>query len=103
MGEGGTIILNGSTTSIKGTPAFSIYSSTKAAVRNLARSWAMDLKGRGIRVNIVSPGMVPTPGYDGLGLTKEQMQGFLEAWGGHGPAGAVVRQEGGRLSVIQRF
>ncbi len=73
------IILNASTTSIKGSPAFSIYSSIKAAVRNLARSWAMDLKGRGIRVNVVSPGMVPTPGYDGLGLSKEQKQGFIDA------------------------
>ena len=79
MGEGGTIILNASTASIKGNPAFSIYSSTKAAVRNLARSWAMDLKGRGIRVNVVSPGVVPTPGYDTLGLSKEHVQGFIDA------------------------
>ena len=79
MGEGGTIILNASTAGIKGNPAFSIYSSTKAAVRNLARSWALDLKGRGIRVNVVSPGLVPTPGYDTLGLNKEQVQGFIEA------------------------
>ena len=78
MGEGGTIILNASTTSIKGTPAFSIYSATKAAVRNLARSWALDLKGRGIRINVISPGVVPTPGYDGLGLSKEQVQGFVD-------------------------
>lgn len=45
MTEGGSIILTGSTTGVKGTPAFSIYSATKAAVRNLARSWALDLKG----------------------------------------------------------
>ena len=89
MGEGGTIILNASTTSIKGSPAFSIYSSTKAAVRNLARSWAMDLKGRGIRVNVVSPGVVPTPGYDTLGLSKEQVQGFIEAQVGAIPLGRV--------------
>ena len=79
MGEGGTIILNASTAGIKGSPAFSIYSSTKAAVRNLARSWAQDLKGRGIRVNVVSPGVVPTPGYDTLGLSKEQVRGFIDA------------------------
>ena len=65
--------------SIKGSPAFSICSSTRAAVRNLARSWALDLKGRGVRVNVVSPGVVPTPGYDTLGLSKEQVQGFIEA------------------------
>ncbi len=66
MGAGGTIILNASTTSIKGTPAFSIYSATKAAVRNLARSWALDLEGRGIRINVISPGVVPTAGTTAL-------------------------------------
>lgn len=45
--DGASVILTGSTTSIKGTPAFSIYSATKAAVRNLARSWMLDLKDRG--------------------------------------------------------
>ena len=44
MSEGGTVVLSASGVSVKGTPAFSIYSSTKAAVRSLARSWAMDLK-----------------------------------------------------------
>ncbi len=78
MGEGASIILNASTTSITGTPAFSIYSASKAAVRNLARSWILDLKGSGIRINVISPGVVPTPGYDGIGLTKEQIQGFVE-------------------------
>ena len=56
MGEGGSIILTGSTTGVMGTPAFSLYSASKAAVRNLARSWAQDLRGTGIRVNVLSPG-----------------------------------------------
>lgn len=56
MGEGGSIILTGSTTGVMGTPEFSIYSASKAAVRNLARSWALDLRGTGIRVNVLSPG-----------------------------------------------
>jgi NAD(P)-dependent dehydrogenase (short-subunit alcohol dehydrogenase family) len=56
MGKGGSIILTGSTTGVMGTPAFSIYSASKAAVRNLARSWALDLRGTGIRVNVLSPG-----------------------------------------------
>src|ERR1700720_3461223 len=50
MRDGGSIILTGSTTGSMGTPAFSIYSASKAAIRNLARSWAQDLKGTGIRV-----------------------------------------------------
>jgi NAD(P)-dependent dehydrogenase (short-subunit alcohol dehydrogenase family) len=47
MRAGGSIILAGSTTGSMGTPAFSVYSATKAAVRNFARSWALDLKGTG--------------------------------------------------------
>jgi NAD(P)-dependent dehydrogenase (short-subunit alcohol dehydrogenase family) len=66
MGAGSSIILVGSTVGTMGTPAFSIYSATKAAVRNLARSWALDLKGTGIRVNVLSPGATATPGLDGV-------------------------------------
>lgn len=54
--DGASIVLTASTTSVKGTPAFSVYSATKAAVRNFARSWILDLKPRRIRVNAVSPG-----------------------------------------------
>ncbi len=78
MPPGSSIILNASTTSIKGTPAFSVYSATKAAVRSFARNWTLDLKESKIRVNAVSPGVVPTPGYDQMGLTKEQLQGFVD-------------------------
>jgi NAD(P)-dependent dehydrogenase (short-subunit alcohol dehydrogenase family) len=78
MPPGSSIILNASTTSIKGTPALSVYSATKAAVRSFARNWTLDLKERKIRVNAVSPGVVPTPGYDLIGLTKEQVQGFVD-------------------------
>ena len=52
---------------------------TKAAVRSFARSWAVDLKDRKIRVNVVSPGIVPTPGYStGLGLSQEQIDQFVQ-------------------------
>ena len=60
MSAGGSIILTGSSTGVMGTPAFSIYSATKAAIRNLARSWALDLKGTGIRVIVLSPGPITT-------------------------------------------
>jgi NAD(P)-dependent dehydrogenase (short-subunit alcohol dehydrogenase family) len=56
MAAGSSIILTGSTTGVMGTPSFSVYSATKAAIRNFARSWALDLKGTGIRVNVLSPG-----------------------------------------------
>lgn len=60
MTTGASIILTGSTTGVMGTPQFSIYSATKAAVRNLARTWALDLQGTGIRVNVLSPGPTRT-------------------------------------------
>ena len=60
MGAGGSIILTGSSAGTTGAPAFTAYSASKAAVRNLARTWAEDLKGTGIRVNVLSPGAVAT-------------------------------------------
>ncbi len=84
-----SIVLNASITSIKGTPAFSVYSATKAAVRSFARSWAVDLKDAGIRVNAVSPGVVPTPAYELLGLTPEQVEGFIESQAQAIPLGRV--------------
>ena len=60
MGQGGSIILTGSSAGTTGAPAFSAYGASKAAVRNLARTWAEDLKGSGIRVNVLTPGAVAT-------------------------------------------
>ncbi|KAK6064596.1 short-chain dehydrogenase [Seiridium cupressi] len=60
MGKGGSIILTGSSAGTTGAPAMSLYGASKAAVRNLARSWAEDLKGTGIRVNVLSPGPTAT-------------------------------------------
>jgi NAD(P)-dependent dehydrogenase (short-subunit alcohol dehydrogenase family) len=60
MGPGGSIILTGSSAGTTGAPAFTAYSASKAAVRNLARTWAEDLKGTGIRVNVLSPGGTAT-------------------------------------------
>jgi NAD(P)-dependent dehydrogenase (short-subunit alcohol dehydrogenase family) len=60
MSHGGSIILTGSSAGTTGAPGFSAYSASKAAVRNLARTWAEDLKGTGIRVNVLSPGPTAT-------------------------------------------
>jgi NAD(P)-dependent dehydrogenase (short-subunit alcohol dehydrogenase family) len=77
MPDGASIVLNCSTTSVKGMPAFSVYSASKAAVRSFARSWTMDLKGRKIRVNAVSPGATETPGLGGLSANEEQKQAMF--------------------------
>lgn len=73
MRAGGSILLTGSTTGSMGSPAFSVYSATKAAIRNFARCWSLDLSGTGIRVNVLSPGPTATPGLlEGLAQTGQQ-------------------------------
>lgn len=62
MPDGGTVVLNGSVAGSTGMPAGSVYAATKAAVRSFARSWSVDLQERKIRVNVVSPGPIDTPG-----------------------------------------
>jgi NAD(P)-dependent dehydrogenase (short-subunit alcohol dehydrogenase family) len=80
MSAGSAIVLNASLVSIKGSPAFSVYSATKAAVRSFARNWAVDLKGKGIRVNAISPGVIPTPGYHtSLGMTERQQDDYIQS------------------------
>ena len=64
--DGASIILNGSIVGSKGLPMISVYSATKAAVRSFARTWTTDLKDRRIRVNVVSPGSIDTPGLSDL-------------------------------------
>lgn len=77
LGRGGSVILTGSTASVKGTPAFSVYSASKAAIRNFARGWAGELGPRGVRVNVLAPGSTSTPGWHGLAVDTamdEEMQ-----------------------------
>ncbi len=74
--DGGSILLNASIVSIKGMPAFSVYSATKAAVRSFARGWTNDLKDRKIRVNVISPGPIDTPILDGLADSEEERKGI---------------------------
>jgi NAD(P)-dependent dehydrogenase (short-subunit alcohol dehydrogenase family) len=64
MADGGSIILTGSVSGSKGFESFTVYNATKAAIRSFARTWTSDLKARGIRVNVVSPGPIQTPGFD---------------------------------------
>jgi NAD(P)-dependent dehydrogenase (short-subunit alcohol dehydrogenase family) len=71
LSQGSSVILTGSIASIKGFEAFSVYNASKAAVRSFARSWINDLKGRGIRINVLSPGHIETPGLSVL-MTDEQ-------------------------------
>jgi len=90
LAEGASVILAGSTTTIEGTAAFSIYSASKAAVRAFARSWILDLKDRKIRVNTISPGATRTPGLVELaGPDTAQQQGLLDYLAARIPMGRV--------------
>jgi NAD(P)-dependent dehydrogenase (short-subunit alcohol dehydrogenase family) len=88
LGKGSSVIITGSTTSIMGTASFSVYSATKAAVRNFARSWILDLKGRDIRVNVLSPGPIKTPGLLGI-VAEGQQQALLDELASQIPLGRV--------------
>ena len=64
INDGGSVILTGSIADVKGFPAISVYSATKAAIRSFARTWTNELKDRRIRVNTISPGHIHTPLFD---------------------------------------
>ncbi|MBB6484722.1 SDR family NAD(P)-dependent oxidoreductase [Rhizobium lusitanum] len=91
--DGASIILTSSTTSISGTPAFSVYSATKAAIRSFARNWILDLKDRRIRVNAISPGVTETAGLNELFGGGDQAEGTKNYLAGQIPIGRIGKPE----------
>jgi NAD(P)-dependent dehydrogenase (short-subunit alcohol dehydrogenase family) len=88
MPAGASIVINASIASVKGIPAMSVYSATKAALRSFARSWSADLKDRRIRVNVVSPGMIVTPIFkNGLGMDDNQIEEMKAQYSASAPLG----------------
>lgn len=101
LNQGASVILTSSTAGVVGTPAFSIYSASKAAVRNLARSWILDVKDRGIRINVVSPGPIHTPGLVELaGDDAAAQQGLLDYLASQVPLGRVGQPEEVAKAVV---
>src|SRR5277367_5734888 len=78
LNDNAGIVLNASIAGVKGELYTSVYSATKAAVRSFARTMAAELVGRGIRVNVVSPGPITTPIFDRLGLPREAVDEFAK-------------------------
>jgi len=76
--DGASVILTGSTTEVTGGPSFSVYSASKAAIRNFARSWILDLAPRKIRVNVLVPGATSTPGWHGLATSEEASKEMIK-------------------------
>ncbi|KQW32817.1 SDR family NAD(P)-dependent oxidoreductase [Acidovorax sp. Root402] len=88
--NGASVVLNASITADMGLSGFAVYAATKAAVRSLARSWTTDLKHRDIRVNTISPGVVPTEGYGKeQKMTEQQVADYVERVSAEIPAGRV--------------
>jgi len=91
--DGGSIILNSSVANVKGLPGFTAYAASKAAVRNFARGWSLELKDRKIRVNCVSPGAIDTPALTTTGLTAEQAEQAVAQFIAQIPMGRRGRPE----------
>ncbi|EPQ71354.1 SDR family oxidoreductase [Mycobacterium marinum] len=88
LNSGASIVLTGSTAAYNGSPAFSVYAATKAAIRSFGRTWAAELVSRNIRVNTVVPGPVETPGLKGLAPEGQEQQ-LLEGEAAKVPMGRL--------------
>lgn len=91
--DGGSIILNSSVSNVMGLPGFTVYAASKAAVRNFARGWTMELKDRKIRVNSMSPGPIETPALEKAGLTAEQAEQAAAQFASQVPLGRRGKPE----------
>ncbi|WP_158904555.1 SDR family oxidoreductase [Burkholderia sp. L27(2015)] len=91
--DGAAVILTSSTVANKGLPGRSVYAATKAAIRSLARSWIVDLQARKIRVNVVSPGPIETPGFKGAAPDEATAQNIMAALAAQTPLGRVGTPE----------
>ncbi len=89
LADGASVILTSSTSTTRALPGFSVYGATKAAIRNFARHWILDLKDRRIRVNAISPGPTKTPGLQGLVANDEQWRAFEGQLAAQVPLGRV--------------
>lgn len=96
----GSIVLVSSALHLKGLPEHGTYAATKAAVRSLSRTWAMELKDRGIRVNTLSPGPIDTPIIDGQFKTKEEADGARAFFSQITPLGRIGRPEEMAAAVL---
>ena len=93
MRKGGSVVLVSSGLHLKGLPEHGTYAATKAAMRSFARTWAMEWKDRGIRVNTLSPGAIDTPIIDGQFKTREEADGARSFFSTITPLGRIGRPQ----------
>lgn len=96
-----SVVLTASTLAGRGVPGLGVYAASKAALRSLARTLSAEWLARGIRVNVLSPGLTQTPIYGKLGLDPAQ----VAAWAGEllqgVPAGRMAQaDEVARVAVF---
>lgn len=88
MTSGGSIVIVGSTSSINPAPGLSVYGASKAAVRTLVRAWIQDIKGSGVRINVISPGPVHTESLENF-FPPEQAEAAFEYMKGQSMVGRI--------------
>lgn len=93
LGRGGSVVLVSSGMSVKGFPSYGAYAATKAAIRSFARTWAAEPTSRGIRVNVLSPGVIDTPILDRQFTTPEELEARTEVFKSLTPLGRLGRPE----------
>jgi NAD(P)-dependent dehydrogenase (short-subunit alcohol dehydrogenase family) len=93
LNRGASVILAGSTTATSGVPAFGVYAASKAAIRSFARTWAVELAGQGIRVNVIVPGPTDTEGLRGLAPDADAAGELVQQLGQAVPLGRAGRPE----------
>ena len=93
LNAGASIVLTGSTSASNGTPAFSAYAASKAAIRSFGRTWAAELAGRGIRVNTLIPGATETPGLAGLAPDAAAAESMFKGMAATIPLGRLAHPD----------
>src|SRR5260370_19110501 len=102
--DGGSIIMTGSTAGSTAMPAFSVYSASKAAIRSFAPCRTWDLNDPKIRVNVISPGPIETPGIAGLAPNEEQRREFYTMLASQVPLGRMGQpDEIAKVAVFLSF
>lgn len=87
--DGGSILLTSSLAATKVLDGHAVYAGSKAAIAAFARNWALELRSRRIRVNVLSPGPVDTAIIGKLGVSPEQRPGFEQMMADMIPAGRL--------------
>ncbi|MFG3162150.1 SDR family NAD(P)-dependent oxidoreductase [Streptomyces sp. NPDC048232] len=93
LNDGASVVVNTSVRADDGVEAFGTYAATKAAVRSYVRTWANELKGRGVRVNAVSPGTIATPAADAVAAGTPDPEATKARFAAGVPLGRVGRPE----------